>query len=127
MQHLKDIKHHSSIYFSLLTNTCQQPKIILKTAYFCYFDTKKIGGIKLFKLAIKYALFAAISTIGNLVTQQLCLMFFDYLVFLKSRSILSFSVDIIAPPVFLAGFIVSRCITLCQAWIRKKATPAETV
>jgi len=38
----------------------------------------------LFKLAIKYALFAAISTIGNLVTQQLCLMFFDYLVFLKS-------------------------------------------
>jgi len=84
MQHLKDIKHHSSIYFSLLTNTCQQHKIILKTAYFCYFDTKKIGGIKLFKLAIKYALFAAISTIGNLVTQQLCLMFFDYLVFLKS-------------------------------------------
>jgi putative flippase GtrA len=46
--------------------------------------TKKIGGIKLFKLTVKYALFAAISTIGNLLTQQLCLMLFNSLTFLKS-------------------------------------------
>jgi len=32
-----------------------------------------------------------------------------------TRSILSFSVDIIAPPVFLVSFIVSQCITHCQA------------
>ncbi|GAE90925.1 hypothetical protein JCM21531_4586 [Acetivibrio straminisolvens JCM 21531] len=38
----------------------------------------------MFKLTVKYALFAAISTIGNLLTQQLCLMLFNSLTFLKS-------------------------------------------
>ncbi|WP_273479207.1 hypothetical protein, partial [Acetivibrio straminisolvens] len=37
-----------------------------------------------------------------------------------TRSILSFSVDIIAPPVFLVDFIVSQCITHCQSWIKRK-------
>lgn len=35
------------------------------------------------KLTIKYALFAVISTIGNLSTQQLCLMLFSSFAFLK--------------------------------------------
>ena len=37
-----------------------------------------------------------------------------------TRSILSLSVDIIAPPLFLIALIVSQCITICQAQIKRK-------
>jgi len=47
-------------------------------------DIKKIGGIKLLNLTLKYALFAIISIIGNFSTQQLCLSLFDSFAFLDS-------------------------------------------
>lgn len=68
----------------------------------------------MFKLALKYALFAAISTIGNLSTQQLILMLLDSLEFLKGLDKVSilglFNFDFILMTAIFMGTLIGLTI-----------------
>jgi putative flippase GtrA len=68
----------------------------------------------LIKLTIKYALFAGISTLGNLSTQQLLLMFLSSLGFLKSFETFNIlgivSVDLILMTAIFFGTLVGLII-----------------
>ena len=68
----------------------------------------------MFKLTVKYALFAAISTIGNLSTQQLSLMFLNSLTFLKSLENVSilglFKINLVLMAAIFMGTLVGLII-----------------